>query len=139
MSKTTASAAGGAMPATASRRLFLGALAAAPALAVPAVVIAAQGDDPIFPVIAVYEAAVARANSLLSGTVAFGDAVDEECAAWRAMTETVPTTLAGVKALADHVAAHPDIWTFAAEDGSAQALESISAALDVLIEERANV
>jgi len=46
MSKTTASAAGAAMPAAAtSRRSLLVALAATPALAVPAMASAAQGDD----------------------------------------------------------------------------------------------
>ncbi|SDR52622.1 hypothetical protein SAMN05519103_04549 [Rhizobiales bacterium GAS113] len=59
MSKTPASAAGGAMPAsghTQSRRYFLGVLAAAPALAVPAVAMAASVDDPIFALIAEWRA-----------------------------------------------------------------------------------
>ncbi|SEE03664.1 Tat (twin-arginine translocation) pathway signal sequence [Rhizobiales bacterium GAS191] len=80
MPNITASATGGAMPAAAptSRRGFLGALTAAPALAVPAVAMAAPGTpDPIFAAIEKHRRLLALGDEIYVALEAAESKVDE--------------------------------------------------------------
>jgi hypothetical protein len=61
------------------------------------------------------------------------EAISEDADLWCELTTTQPTTLAGVNAFAAYIVSQPGLHWLCAEDGPAQALESISEALAVLV------
>jgi hypothetical protein len=89
--------------------------------------------DPVFAAIASHQASYARVGAMSSDHEEWDEAVDEDAAAWSELTMTQPTTLAGVNAFAAYIVSQPGLHWLCAEDGPAQALESISEALAVLV------
>jgi hypothetical protein len=119
---------------TPSRRSLLALLAASPmvgAAALPAIA-AAQipaAPDPVFAAIASHQASQARVGAMSSEQEGWDEAVDEDAYLWNELTTTQPTTLAGVNAFAAYIVSQPGLHWLCADDGPAQALESISEAL----------
>jgi hypothetical protein len=110
MTKPTASAAGGAMPAEGhkTRRAALGALASVPALAVLPVIASSTPIDPVFAAIERHRALwdeflptvgpQENADEGSAEVIAYMEANDAADEALDAFLTTIPTTLAGLRA-----------------------------------------
>jgi hypothetical protein len=123
---------------TPSRRGLLALLAASPVLgaAVLPALAAAQipaAPDPVFAAIASHAASQARVGAMIGEQEGWDEAISEDADLWCELTTTQPTTLAGVNAFAAYIVSQPGLHWLCAEDGPAQALESISEALAVLV------
>src|SRR4051794_8883460 len=95
-----------------TRRFFLRATAAAPALAIPAALAAAT--DPIFALIDEHRLARAALDAIPIDVDEdrdpnFKAANEREFGAWHALMDGKPTTLSGIKAYAEYITACPGL------------------------------
>src|ERR1700692_4058450 len=72
-------------------------------------------------------------DAMIGEQEGWDEAVDEDSDLWNELTTTQPTTLAGVRAFAAYIVSQPALHWLCAEEGPAQPLEAISAALAELV------